>query len=510
MKKLIFTSLALFMMLSTWAYDFKVDSLYYNITSSTLNTVAVINNNGDGSSLYNGGYTGDIIIPSSVTYNGTTYSVTSIGSFIGTSTLKSLSIPASITSIAEYAFRDCDSLTTLTVDANNTYFSAQDGVLFNKAKTVLVHCLSAKQTYTIPSTVNIIETDAFGSQKGLTSITIPASVDSIKEEAFAGCSGLTTVLVPGSVKYIGYDAFAFCTGLKSVTFSNGLIMLDENAFYNCTSLTTINLPATLKTLGEDIFEDSGVTTITVDSSNPYYSAKDGVLFNKDTTTLVCFPNGRTGAYTAPSTVKTVKSHAFFGCEGITSVTLPSVTTIGDTVFTQSSLTAITMPAVTRIGICAFMSSDLTSVTIPSGIAFIDTDAFRGCRKMTSIYALKATALDITASNGVFYYVDSACVLHVPVGSYTSYSTANQWKDLIIKADIVSGINKVQATKLKVTCKNGNAVVTGLAEGTYVTVYNLQGTAVYSQKANAETVNIILPARGAYILNADEQSVKFIY
>jgi hypothetical protein len=278
MKRLIFTSLALFMMLNTWAADFKVDSIYYSITSSTLNTVGVTSNTG---------YTGDIIIPSSVIYNGTTYSVTSIDRFIGTSTLKSLSIPSSITSIFEYAFHDCDSLTTLTVDANNAYFSAQDGVLFNKAKTVLVRCLSSKSTYIIPSTVNTIETEAFGSQEGLTSITIPTSVDSIKEEAFSGCYGLTSVLVPGSVKYIGYSAFDACTGLKSVTLSSGLIMLDENAFYKCTSLTAINLPATLKILGEDIFEYSALTTITVDRSNPYYSAKDGVLFNKDTTTLVC-------------------------------------------------------------------------------------------------------------------------------------------------------------------------------------------------------------------------------
>ena len=135
--------------------------------------------------------------------------VTSIGNFAfsGCRSLTSITIPDNVTSIGTYAFYDCTSLTSIT----------------------------------IPDNVTSIGTYAFYDCTSLTSITIPDNVTSIGESAFEWCSGLSSVTIPDSVTSIGESAFERCIGLSSVTIPDSVTSIGNRAFYDCTNLTTISL-----------------------------------------------------------------------------------------------------------------------------------------------------------------------------------------------------------------------------------------------------------------------------
>ena len=165
--------LSVFFSISASAYDVEVDGIYYDISETTA-TVTYGDNK----------YSGDIVIPESITYNGSKYSVTSIGemAFDGCSGLTSVTIPNSVTSIGDFAFFDCSGLTSVT----------------------------------IPNSVTSIGSWAFSECSGLTSITIPNSITSIGNSAFSDCSGLTSVTIPNSVTSIGDWAFDCCDNLKNV------------------------------------------------------------------------------------------------------------------------------------------------------------------------------------------------------------------------------------------------------------------------------------------------------
>ena len=170
------------------AYDCKVDGIYYEL-NTTDNTASVTYNNGH--------YEGKVVIPETITYSGTTYSVTSIGSsaFSGCSALTSVTIGNSVTSIGSYAFSGCSGLTSVT----------------------------------IPNSVTSIGYAAFRGCSALTSVTIGNSVTSIGSNAFDGCSALTSVTIPNSVTSIGEYAFYGCTGLHSLTIGTGVLSIGSYA-----------------------------------------------------------------------------------------------------------------------------------------------------------------------------------------------------------------------------------------------------------------------------------------
>ena len=207
-------------------------------------------------------------------------------------------------------------------------------------------------------------------------LVIPAEVENggvtytvitIRECAFWDCSGLTSVTISDSVKSIGNIAFSGCNGLTSVTMGNSVTSIGLLAFLDCTSLTEID----------------------VDSANTNYTSENGVLFNKNKTTIVCYPEGKTGTtYTSPRSVTSIGDGAFLGCSGLTSVTIPdSVKSIGEEAFRWcSGLTSVIIPnSVESIGGFAFeVCSGLTSVTIPNSVDSIGGYAFGGCSGLTSI------------------------------------------------------------------------------------------------------------------------------
>jgi hypothetical protein len=151
------------------------------------------------------------------------------------------------------------------VDDENETLSSVDGIIFSKDKTYLKTCPVGKSgAYTIPNTVTTIDDFAFRRCYKLTSIEIPDSVTTIKGHAFGQCSGLTSIVIPDSVTSIGKSAFYSCSGLTSIVLSNSLTSIDEEAFDGCSSLTSIVIPDSVTSIGRYAFYSCyNLTSVTI-------------------------------------------------------------------------------------------------------------------------------------------------------------------------------------------------------------------------------------------------------
>ena len=305
--------------------------------------------------------------------------VASIGAsaFEGCRAMTSATLPNGLTSIGEAAFKDCAALGAIMLPVGLTSVS-------NNA---FKGCVSAT-SLTIPAGVTSIGASAFQNCKALTSISIPAGVTSIGAYAFASCSSATSVSLPSGLTSIGEYAFAYTSALKSVTIPSGVTSIGNYAFY-ASGLTSVTIPASVTSLGANPFSTcSGLTEIKVAAENKNYSSADGVLFNKNKTTLLAYPAGKTAAsYSVPGSVKNIGDHSFENNKSIKNVTIPSaVSYIGASAFNGcSALESAPLPAsVTTIGACAFCDcSALKSISIPSGVTHVPEYAFYNCASLES-------------------------------------------------------------------------------------------------------------------------------
>ena len=362
MKKTLLSLIALFIWVIAFA-SVKIDGIYYNLNYDTKTAEVTYERR---QNMYNYSNITTITIPSSITYNNENYNVTSIGdyAFCACEALISVTIPNSITSIGECVFLN-STLTDIYVDLNNNNFTSIDGILYNKDTTSIILCPETKTSITIPNTITSIRNKAFLKCVYLTYIKIPDSVTSIGKEAFYGCSGLTSIEIPNSVTSIGEEAFYGCSGLTSIEIPNSVTSIGNYPFLQCSSLININ----------------------VDLNNNYFSSIDGILYDKNITTLICCPNSKTNILIPNSTI-TIKDGAFAYCSLLDSIEIPnSVTSIEHSTFLNcSSLTSITIPnSVTSIGGYAFYNcSSLTSIIIPNNITSIEDYTFYSCSSLTSI------------------------------------------------------------------------------------------------------------------------------
>ena len=219
-------------------------------------------------------------------------SVTSIGgyTFYGCSGLISVTIPSSVTSIGREAFAGCSKLTAINVESDNTKYTSQDGVLFNKDKTIIV-CYPTDKTgtsYTIPESITNIDYSAFEGCKHLSSVTIPNSVEIISGGAFKGCTGLKSVTIPNSVTLIGAGAFSECSSLTSITIPESVTSIYPTMFIGCCALTSVTIPGTVTSIRDHAFYGcSSLTSICYEgNSNPTHN---GSFDYVATTIPVCVP-----------------------------------------------------------------------------------------------------------------------------------------------------------------------------------------------------------------------------
>ena len=360
--------------------------------------------------------------------------VTNIGyrAFYGCTSLTSIMIPDSVTSIGSSAFKDCTSLTSITIPNSVTSidYSAFSGCTSLKSITIPNSVTSISSSVfsgctsltsiTIPNSVTSIGWGAFDSCTSLTSITIPDSVTIIGSDAFRGCTSLTSITIPDSVTEIYGGAFSGCTSLKSITISNSVTEIGDSVFENCTSLISITIPDSVTSIDNRAFEGcTSLTAINVATGNQNYVSVSGVLYNKDETTIICYPAGKKDKnYKIPDGVTEIDWYAFLGCANLASITIPnSVTEIGGSAFRGcTSLTSIMIPdSVTEIGGYAFEGcSSLASITIPSGVTSISGFDFWGCTSLTAINVATGNQ-DYASANGVLYDKDKTAVICYPVG-----------------------------------------------------------------------------------------------
>lgn len=481
---------------SLTAETFVVDNIKYFVGLN--NTVAVTSNTTK--------YSGSITIPSSVSNEGITYTVTDIGysAFLNCTGLTGISLPATLKTIGQQAFSGCSVLTSVN----------------------------------LPASVTGLGASAFAYCSALTSINIPR-VKGIDSNVFTECSKLTSLVLPASVKYIGQNAFYNCTKL-TVNVPDSVESIGATAYYK-TLLNTITLPATLTTMAVSAFD-----------STPWYNAqpagmiylgdwayrfkgtlpssieiKEGVKyitqgifmysFNlvsvKLPTSITAIPNsafmGCISLVTInlPESIKYMDDIAFYGCTKLASITFPScIERIGDRALDNTAWYTAqangnvyagnwyykykgSMPLNTNITIAdgtvgladmVFLNvTNLKSVTIPSTVRHIGSYAFQGCTFLNSIYALPSTPVDLSSKTYVFLDVPkTACNLYVPTGSVNMYKSANQWKDFFSVTGINTAIDELKADDFSLLARNRTIYLKN-TQGRIIHVYNLTGQIIYS-------------------------------
>lgn len=415
------------------------------------------------------------------------------GAFVGCSSLKSVTIPDSVTSIGREAFYNCGNLTEIYINDIVSWCKIKGlGNLWGMASNNQVLYLNNEliTNLVIPDSVTSIGDYAFFWCSGLTSVVIPDSVTSMRDGVFRGCSGLTSVTIPDSVTYIGMYAFSGCSWLTSITIPDSVISVDERAFKDCGGLTNVTIGNGVISIANAAFVDcTGLTSVTigngVTSIGDYaFSGCDNLteihikdiaswckikglpnLMMYKTNKELYLNNELITNLVIPDSLKAIDSYAFHNCSGLTSVTVPdSVTSIGAGVFGGcSGLTGVyytgTIDQWTAINFtscdsnplyCAkklYIDNELVTEVRLTYATKIGNYAFYSCRDITSI-----TISDNVTSIGKYAFYGCSGLTSITIsdsvtsiGSYAFYNciwltrifykgTAEQWGEINVATD----------------------------------------------------------------------------
>ena len=414
--------------------------------------------NSDGKSITLDSYVGDAVGTHSIPSEIDGYKVTAIDGFVYTmfglsfngATIDTIKIPSTIKEIGTGAFASLSMLKKIEVDSKNKYYTAEDGVLFNKSMDTLICCPAAKKgEYDIPDKVKMIETMAFyncskltyvmipGSVKeiqdsafhhceSLTSVDIPDGVQVVEKKAFAECEKLTSVRISGSVKEIGARAFQYCGHLNAVTLSEGIAEIQENAFLQCNQLKEITIPESVKTIEEqafgyyedeesysgDMFKVSGFTVYgKKGSAAETYAKENGFAFKEgkgkqaEAASRFIYKKNKykvTAAakveYLGPSS-KTVKS-----------VSIPATVKYDGKTYT---VTAIAQNALKD-------HAKLKSAVIGKNISKIGKGAFQNCKKLKKITIKTAKLKKSSVGSKAFKGIYKKAVFKLPKAKKKAY------------------------------------------------------------------------------------------
>ena len=333
-----------------------------------------------------------------------------------------LTIPTSVTSIGEGAFKDCDHISHLNFNAINCAdFSYADKPFENIGGALVGGC-----SLTFGNNVQRIPDCIFSYTPTISgSLTIPNSVTTIGSSAFENCYNLTgSLTIPNSVTTIETEAFYGCESFNgSLTLGNSLTTIGEGAFDGCSGFTgSLTIPNSVTLIGPHAFQDCAGFNGSLTLGNSLVEI-DELTFNN------C--SGFTGPLTIPNSVTIINNEAFCGCSGFTgSLTLGnSVTYIGFHAFEDCSgfTGSLTIPnSVTSIGIGAFEDCDSFNgiLTIGSSVTSIGNFAFKNCSGFSSMTALPETPPTLGAS--VFDNVPTTIPVYVPCESLSAYQSASGW------------------------------------------------------------------------------------
>ena len=351
------------------AYDFEVDGIYYNILSMSDLTVEVTKGDNE--------YSGEVIIPSTVSYKSKALTVTSIGwqAFNKCSSLTSVTIGNSVTSIGESAFKGCSGLTNITIPNSVTFIGEY---AFNNCSGLANVVVSNKYCYDYFK--NIVYNIRFGGDNAspdgrcliinseliqlisddLKEYVIPNGITKISSGALSGCNNLQSISIPNSVTSIGRKVFAECTALQHIDVGCNLKLIDNNTLGQISSITLLKGVSNVAHLKQ--FDNIRSYKGECASSDGRCLIDNGKLihFINDNITRYAIPQGVTHVgenvfgymhnltlITIPDSVTSIGEGAFYGCSGLTSITIPeNVTWIGDNALNCYNLESITCKAMT--------------------------------------------------------------------------------------------------------------------------------------------------------------------
>ncbi|MBR4692862.1 MAG: leucine-rich repeat protein, partial [Oscillospiraceae bacterium] len=286
--------------------------------------------------------------------------------------LKEVEIPASVTYMGDYAFYYCQNIrgvyiSDLAAWCGIRFATANANPLFMSWGNLYLNGVLVEDM-AIPAGITAIRDYAFANLNSLRSLTLPASLTSIGRSAFFDCSKLESVVMTDGVTSIGPGAFQGCGKLTEMTLGAGVTEVAGTAFNSCTLLESIG----------------------VAPANPAFASVDGVLFSKDGTALLRYPEGKApadGAYAVPSAVTRLGDCAFTSCAAVTSLTLPEgLESIGSSSLSRMGAAELTIPAsVTELGDHAFeFNRNLTTVRILGSVPLIGSGVFNGCSNLTTV------------------------------------------------------------------------------------------------------------------------------
>jgi hypothetical protein len=331
---------------------------------------------------------GNVIIPDAI--EGKPVTFVGYRAFSGCVGLTGIIIPNSVTGLSAEVFSDCSGLTNVTM----------------------------------PEGIGDLNSKTFFGCKSLTDITIPNSVTSVGESSFFNCTSLTNVTLPITLNIISPQLFYGCAKLSFITIPNGVTAIGGNAFHGCASLSGVTIPASVTQLGVGVFSEcTSLAAITVDSLNTVYSSIDGVMFNKNLTTLIQYPEARIGDYTVSNSVTSIGDYAFAGCVGLTSFVLPGgVTAIGIGSFSDCvRLSNIEIPAnILKIRDRAFSGcAAVTNITIGAGTTNIGVLAFFDCNSLMNI-TVDPLNTAFSSVDGVLFNKNQSLLIHCSGARFENY------------------------------------------------------------------------------------------
>ena len=447
MKTTIINKILLVLMLITAqqvsALEFQVDGIYYRTSIFTKNSAYVTHSGTSYTESVE--YQGEVVIPESVTYNGKTYTIASIGgyAFAGCPGLTSVTIPNTVTTINQNAFNGCTGLKTIECKATtppalgDNAFTSYDATLVVPSSSESVY-KSAAGWSNFKFKEESSETPGSGENSGEDSGSDNSGSDNTYGLTCKILNSTDVAIIAGSEKYTGDivipsqvtisgktytvtsiadDAFKGCTGLTSITIPSSITSIGSSSFDSCTNLNKVSISDMLSwckiTFGNSL-------------ANPLYYAKKLYLNGTLVTKLEI-----------PSAITEIKNYTFYNCTSISTIVFPSgILKIGNSAFVNcSNLTSVTIPnSVTTIDENAFNGCiGLTSLTIGSSVGSIGNYAFGNCTGLKSVTSLNSTPP--TCGIGVFQGVTiSSIPLTVPAGSESLYKATYTWQDFKYKEE----------------------------------------------------------------------------
>ena len=436
MKKHLLILFAALLSLAASAQDkVEIDGIWYYLYSESLQAKVTSG----------GSYTGSIAIPATVTYNGLYYSVTSIGNyaFSDCSSLTSIVIPASVTSIEEYAFCDCSSLTAITCKATTPPTTGGSTTFNNVGNPIPVYVPAVsveayKDAYPWSEFSNIRAIPSNAIAFGICGDNLTWRLTDYYELVIEG----TGEMYNGS-SWEGYEEI-----VKTITIREGVTSIGDMCFWNFSNLTVLTIPSSLEKIGGNpVYGCTKLYTILFSSGNPVYGNYEGNIVEKNSGTVVigcrhvpahsdvtkigdfAYCGRGLSSIVIPKNITSIGYAAFSENEDMTSVTIPeSVTSIGDHAFANcQKLTSVNIPeGVTKIGDWTFLQCySLTSITIPSSVVELGNLAFGLC---DNVAAITCKATTPPAAGNSFQRINSSIPVYVPAGSVEAYKTANDWKE----------------------------------------------------------------------------------